>query len=219
VRVLDRFKVPITASCAGRAVERTPWLAQHLVSRGDEVACHGYRWERHSEMSLESERNLIARSVDAIEQACGERPVGWHTRGAPSMQTRRLLAEEFGFLYDSDAYDDDLPYLRDIGGRPFVVMPYAFDTNDMAFMPGGKFSLAEDFARFCIDAFDALHAEGASRPKMLSVGLHPRLIGRPSRIAGLERFLDHVQTRGGAWIARRKDIAAHWQARFGAASG
>lgn len=131
------------------------------------------------------------------------------------MQTRGLLAEDFGFLYDSDAYDDDLPYLREIAGRPFVIMPYAFDTNDMGFMPGGKFSLAEDFARCCIDAFDALHAEGADRPKMMSIGLHPRLIGRPSRIVGLERILDHIQTKGGAWIARRKDIAEHWKAEFG----
>lgn len=214
IRVLDRYQAPITASCAGRAIERTPWLAEHLLSRGDEVACHSYRWERHSEMSLEQERAVIGQALDAIEAACGERPIGWHTRGAPSMQTRRLLAEDFGFLYDSDAYDDDLPYLREIGGRPYVVMPYAFDTNDMAFMPGGKFSLADDFARCCIDAFDALYSEGGTHPKMLSIGLHPRLIGRPSRIAGLERFMDHVQARGGAWIARRKDIALHWKHRF-----
>lgn len=214
MRVLDHYGAPITATCAGRAIERTPWLAEQLLRRGDEVACHSYRWERHAEMTVEQERGVIGQAVEAIEQACGERPVGWHTRGAPSMHTRRLLAEEYGFLYDSDAYDDDLPYLCDIGGRAFVIMPYAFDTNDMGFMSGGKLALGDDFAQCCIAAFDALHAEGATSPKMMSVGIHPRLIGRPSRIAGLERFLDHVQARGGAWIARRKDIAQHWKTRF-----
>ena len=213
MRVLDRYGIPTTASCAGRSIERAPWLAQHVVERGDEVSCHSYRWERHSEMSLEHERRIIGKAVEAIERACGERPVGWHTRGAPSPNTRRLLVEEFGFLYDSDAYDDDLPYLRKIAGQDHVIVPYAFDTNDMAFMAGGKFAVADDFARCCIDAFDVLHAEGETHPKMMSVGLHPRLIGRPSRIAGFERFLEHVQQRGGAWFARRKDIAMHWKER------
>jgi len=211
IRVLERFGVLSTASCAGRSLERAPWLAQDLIARGHEVSCHSYRWERHSEMSLEHERKVIDRAVGAVEQACGTRPVGWHTRGAPSPNTRRLLVEEFGFLYDSDAYDDDLPYLREVAGRTHVIVPYAFDTNDMGFMAGGKFALAEDFARCCIDAFDVLHVEGERHPKMMSVGLHPRLIGRPSRIVGLERFLEHVQRRGGAWFARRRDIARHWK--------
>ena len=211
MRVLERYQVLSTASCAGRSLERTPWLGHDLVSRGHEVSCHSYRWERHSEMSLEHERTVIRTAVEAIEKACGQRPVGWHTRGAPSVNTRRLLAEEFDFLYDSDAYDDDLPYLRQVAGRPFVIVPYAFDTNDMGYMAGGKFSTAHDFASCCIDAFDTLHAEGEDHPRMMSVGLHPRLIGRPSRIAGLERFLEHVQKKGGAWFAPRREIALHWK--------
>lgn len=213
MRVLARHGAYTTASCGGRTVERSPWLARDLVARGHEVSCHSYRWERHAEMSLDHERDIIGKAVAAIEGACGVRPVGWHTRGAPSMNTRRLLATEFGFLYDSDAYDDDLPYIREVAGRPFVVVPYAFDTNDMGFMPGGKFAIADDFARCCIDAFDALHAEGDQRPKMMSVGVHPRLSGRPSRIAGLERFLEHVRRMGSAWVARRRDIALHWMMR------
>jgi allantoinase len=210
-RLLERYKIPASASCCGRSLERAPWLGRDMVERGWEVSCHSYRWERHSEMSLEKERLMIGKAVESIEKACGERPVGWHTRGAPSVNTRRLLADEFDFLYDSDAYDDDLPYMREVAGKPFVVMPYAFDTNDMGFMPGGKFSLAHDFAECCINAFDVFFDEGEKNPKMMSIGLHPRLIGRASRIVGLQRFLEHVRNRGGAWFARRNDIAQHWK--------
>ncbi len=215
MRVLERFGVPCTASFAGRALERTPWIGEDLVARGHEVSCHSYRWERHSEMSEEHERGVIGKAVAAVETAAGVRPVGWHTRGAPSPNTRRLLVEEFGFLYDSDAYDDDLPYVREVAGKNHVVIPYAFDTNDMRYQSGGLFVLAEDFARYCIDAYDALWREGEERPAMMSVGLHDRLIGRPGRIAGLERFLEHVEEKGGAWFARRDAIARHWRRRMG----
>ena len=214
IRLLEEFEIKASASCCGRSLERAPWLGRDLVERGHEVSCHSYRWERHSEMSLEKEREVIGRAVGAIEKACGQAPVGWHTRGAPSVNTRKLLAQEFGFKYDSDAYDDDLPYLREIEGEPYVIMPYAFDTNDMGFMPSGKFALARDFAECCIDAFDVLHQEGAEFPKMMSVGLHPRLIGRASRIKGLRDFLEHVQEKGGAWFARRRDIAEHVKVRM-----
>jgi len=213
VRLLEAFGATCTISAAGRTVERAPWIAEDAAARGYEGAAHGYRWERHAGMSLEQERAVIGRTVAAIEAAVGQRPLGWHTKGAASPDTRRLLAGEFGFEYDSDAYDDDLPYLCDVGGRPHVVMPYAFDTNDMRFMAGGNFVQGEDFARYCIAAFDRLHAEGGEQPAMLSVGIHPRLVGRPGRIAGLELFLEHVTARGGAWIARRLDIARHWRQR------
>lgn len=215
VRLLERFGLSCTISAAGRAVERAPWLAADAAGRGHEVAAHGYRWERHAGMSEAEERRAIARTVAAIEAAAGERPLGWHTKGAPSQATRRLLAGEFGFLYDSDAYDDDLPYLQSVAGRPHVVLPYAFDTNDMRFMAGGTFVQARDFADYCIAAFEQLWREGETAPAMLSVGLHPRLIGRPGRIAGLERFLEHATARGRVWFARRLDIARHWRRRMG----
>ena len=211
IRLLEKFDIRASASCCGRSLERMPWLGRDLIERGHEVSCHSYRWERHSELSLEKEREVIGRAVEAIKQACGRAPIGGHTRGAPSTNTRRLLAQEFGFHYDSDAYDDDLPYLREIGNEPYVIMPYAFDTNDMGFMPGGKFALASDFAECCIDAFDVLHEEAETSPKMMSIGLHPRLIGRASRIKGLRDFLEHVQSKGGAWFARRMDIAEHFR--------
>ena len=140
-----------------------------------------------------------------------ERPIGWHTRSATSVNTRRLLAEEGGFLYDSNCYNDDTPYIVEQGGRPHIVLPYAFDTNDMRFQRNGGFVFGDDFARYCIDAFDRLYAEGARQPRMLSIGLHLRIIGRPGRIAGLERFLDHALARPGVWFARRDAIAREWR--------
>ena len=215
MRTLARFDAPCTVSAAGRAIARSPWLAEDTVARGHEIACHSYRWERHAEMSEAHEREIIAKTVDSIHKAAGVRPVGWHTKGAPSPITRRLLVEAGGFLYDSDAYDDDLPHVVEVAGRSHVIVPYAFDTNDMRYMAGGNFVLAEDFSRYCIDAFDALWREADQHPAMMSVGLHPRLIGRPGRIAGLERFLDHVRKTGRAWLARRMDIAHHWRSRIG----
>lgn len=214
-KVLADRGVVATMNACGRAVERSPWMAREAVADGHEVSCHGWRWERHAGMAEDHERAVVARAVAAIAAACGERPVGWHTRSATSVNTRRLLVEEGGFLYDSNAYDDDTPYTVEVAGRPHVVLPYAFDTNDMRFQRQGGFVFAEDFARYCIDAFDRLHAEGAEMPRMLSVGLHLRIIGRPARIGGLERFLDHALAREGVWFARRDEIAKAWRAMTG----
>jgi peptidoglycan/xylan/chitin deacetylase (PgdA/CDA1 family) len=191
-------------------------LAVDAGQRGHEIAAHGYRWERHANMTEGEERAVIARTVRAITAAAGTRPLGWHTRSAPSPRTRALLVED-GFLYDSDAYNDDLPFFVDVDGRRHVVVPYSFDTNDMHFHQGRqRFVTARDFTEYVSDAFDALWREGASSPKMLSVGLHLRMIGRPGRIAGLERVLEHMRDRGAVWFARRDAIARHWIARFGA---
>ncbi len=214
--MLDAFGVAATFSSSGRAVAANPFLAAEPAARGHEISAHGWRWERHAGMEEATERAVIARTVEAIGQACGTRPVGWHTRSAPSVNTRRLLGEEGGFLYDSDAYDDDLPRMVEVAGRQHVILPYAFDTNDMRFSPGGGFVLAEDFGRYCIDAFDWLLREGRAAPRMMSVGLHLRIIGRPGRMRGLEMLLEHVARHGDSvWSARRMDIARHWAARFG----
>ena len=213
--VLDRFRVPATLSACGRALEISPWLAADGVRRGHEVAAHGYRWETHAGMAEADERAVIARTVAAITAAAGARPVGWHTRSSASPNTRRLLVES-GFLYDSDAYSDDLPFFVTVDARPHLVIPYSFDTNDMHFHQGRqRFVTAGDFAEYVIDAFDALWREGASAPKMLSVGLHLRMIGRPGRIGGLERVIAHMRDKGHVWFARRDQIARHWIARFG----
>ena len=214
--LLDAYGVKATCSSCGRAVANTPILASEPLARGHEVSAHGWRWESHAGMEEAHERAVIAGTVAAIEKACGQRPLGWHTKSSASVNTRRLLLEEGGFLYDSDAYDDDLPRLVQVQGQPHVVLPYAFDTNDMRFAPGQGFVQPEDFSRYCISAFDMLLREGATQPKMLSIGLHLRLIGRPARLRGLEQLLEHVRRHQDAvWVARRIDLARHWRALNG----
>ena len=215
-RMMDLFDthgVKVTVSSCGRAVERSPELARDAVARGHEVSAHGWRWESHAGMEEVAERQAIARTVAAIAQATGQRPVGWHTRSATSLNTRRLLVEEGGFLYDSDAYNDDLPYDLTVAGKRHLVIPYAFDTNDMQFYNAARFRGA-DFADYVIDGFDWLLREGETAPKMMSIGLHLRIVGRPARMAALDRILRHITSSGAAWIAPRVHIAKHWLATF-----
>jgi peptidoglycan/xylan/chitin deacetylase (PgdA/CDA1 family) len=213
--VLRDHGVKATLNACGRALRHTPWIAEQAVGDGHEVAAHGWRWQRHADMDEAQERQAIARAVAAVKASAGTPPVGWHTRSATSVRTRDLLVEQGGFLYDSNAYNDDLPYLVASVAGPHVVLPYAFDTNDMRFYNGGGFVFAGDFARYCTDAFDRLHREGARAPRMLSIGLHPRIIGRPARIGGLEAFLEHAQAKGDVWFATRAQIARYWREQSG----
>lgn len=213
--LLKAYGVQATLNANGRALQVSPWLAQEAMADGHEVACHGWRWERQVYMDEVAERRQIVRAVDAIHAAAGTPPVGWHTRSAPSIATRRLLVEHGGFLYDSNAYNDDLPYMVASNGQAHVVLPYAFDSNDMRFYNHGGFVFGDDFARYCIDAFDLLIREGAEQPRMLSIGLHLRIIGRPGRISGLERFLAHAAAHPDVWFARRDAIAHAWRAGLG----
>jgi len=152
--------------------------------------------------------------VRAITAAAGRQPIGWHTRSAPSPNTRRLLVES-GFLYDSDDYSDDLPFFVDVSGRKHLVIPYSFDTNDMHYHQGfHRFVTARDFSEYTTDAFDTLWAEGATHPRMMSIGLHLRMVGRPGRIAALDHIVGHMKRQGGVWFATRRQIAEHWRARF-----
>ncbi|MBN8944656.1 MAG: polysaccharide deacetylase family protein [Rhizobiales bacterium] len=214
-KLLADYQATATLNACGRAIAWSPWLAEEAVADGHEVSAHGWRWERQVHMAEPAERQVIARAVAAIGQAAGTPPVGWHTRSATSINTRRLLTEHGGFLYDSNAYNDDMPQLHRAGDRDLVILPYAFDTNDMRFQPGGGFVQGDDFARYCIAAFERLYAEGASEPRMLSIGLHLRIIGRPGRIGGLEAFLAHVAEKPGVWLARRDAIATAWRAGLG----
>lgn len=215
-----RWQAPMTVSACGRAVQRSPWLAQDALARGHEVSAHGWRWETHAGMGAEREAAAIDACVEAITAACGRRPVGWHTRSASTPRTRELLAER-GFLYDSDAYNDDMPYFVPVAGRPHLVLPYAFDTNDMQFQHTQRFDTAARFAEYVCDAYDWLRAEGEHAPRMMSVGLHLRMIGRPARMKALALILEHLRARPGAWIATREQIARHWleQAGGGARAG
>jgi allantoinase len=204
-----------TLNACGRALAYSPWLAAEAVADGHEISSHGWRWERQVHMDEMQERSVIARAVEAITATSGTPPLGWHTRSATSPNTRRLLIEHGGFLYDSNAYNDDVPYMASDLGRDIVVLPYAFDTNDMRFQPGGGFIQGDDFAHYCIAAFDRLYAEGGDEPRMMSVGLHLRIIGRPGRIAGLEAFLKHAASKPGVWFARRDEIAHAWRKGLG----
>ena len=204
--------VPLTLNACARALDATPWIGADAAKRGYEICCHGWRWESHAGMDETRERALIAKAVETIRRVHGKPPVGWHTKSSASVNTRRLLVEHGGFLYDSDAYNDDAPYYVEVAGKPHLVLPYAFDTNDMRFFDRPAFVRGADFADYSIDAFDWLWGEGAHRPKMLSIGLHTRIIGRAARIGGLATLIRHMQERGGVWFATREDIARHWLA-------
>lgn len=206
----DRFAAPLTLSACGRAVERSPWLARDAVERGHEVSAHGWRWESHAGMPRDTELAAIRAASAAIERATGRRPVGWHTRSACTPHTRELLVAE-GYLYDSDAYNDDTPYFVPVQGRRHLVLPYAFDTNDMQFQHTQRFDTAASFAEYVCDAIDWLTREGETASRMLSVGLHLRMIGRPARMKALERILAHARDAC-AWVATREQIARHWLA-------
>ncbi|MEO1491313.1 MAG: polysaccharide deacetylase family protein [Pseudomonadota bacterium] len=212
---LDRAGAVATFSTCGRAAQRTPWLLKDAVARGHEVSCHGWLWQPHAHLDEATERDVIARTHSTLAEITGVPPVGWHTKSASSLNTRRLLLDHGGFLYDSDCYDDDIPRVERRGEADHVVLPYAFDTNDMRFRPGGAFVHGEDFSRYCIAAFDRLWEEGRTEARMMSIGLHLRTIGRPARIGGLEALLDHMTRKGGVWLASRRQIAESWRAARG----
>ena len=214
-RVLRLFRernIPLTIYAVGLALERCPEIAAAVVAAGHEIASHGWRWIDYHGMKEAEEAAHIRQCVSVIERLTGSRPLGWYT-GRPSLNTRRLVVAEGGFLYDSDAYDDELPYWVTVSGKPHLVLPYSFDNNDSRFTRSQGFDIADEFFQYLRDGFDWLYAEGATAPRMMSVGLHARLIGKPARIAGLARFLDHVQKHQDVWICRRVDIARHWRAR------
>ena len=213
-RILRLFRdrgLPLTVFGVAQALARNPAAAEAFLRDGHEIASHGWRWISYQDVPEEVEREHIARAVETIRSLTGEAPLGWYT-GRDSPSTRRLVVEHGGFLYDSDSYADDLPYWERVGGKPHLVVPYTLDTNDMRFASPGGFPSGEQFFAHLRDAFDCLYEEGARAPKMLSVGLHCRLVGRPARLPALARFLDHVLSRPGVWVARRVDVARHWAA-------
>jgi allantoinase len=212
IRLFAGRGVPMTAFACALALERNPAVAAVLRRQDWDVCCHGMRWIEHYKLKREEERAEIRRAVASFEQTLGRRPQGWYSRYAPSVNTRELLVEEGGFLYDSDSYADDLPYWIRIRDRQHLVIPYSLVTNDAKLV--NAVTDGETFFRVLRDAFDVLYAEGAERPKMMSVGIHPRILGHPARTAGLIRFVDHVMEHERVWICRRLDIAEHWRRRF-----
>ena len=203
------FKIPATIFAVGMAVERHPEVIQAMFDDGHEICSHGYRWIDYQHVDEETERQHINLAIQAIEKVTGQRPLGWYT-GRTSPNTRRLIVQEGGFLYDADDYNDDLPFWDWRYGQPHLVVPYTLDANDMRFATAQGFHTGEQFFTYLKDTFDTLYEEGKTSPKMMSVGLHCRLVGRPGRIAGLKRFLEYITEHESVWLCRRIDIARHW---------
>ncbi len=211
LRLFARCGVPVTVFGVAMALERHPAVVEAFLNAGHEIASHGWRWINYQDVPEAVEREHMARAIEIHTRLTGERPLGWYT-GRTSPNTRRLAAEEGGFVYDADDYSDDLPFWTTEAGRPHLIVPYTLEANDMRFS-GTGLNTGEQFFSYLKDAFDVLYAEGAERPKMLSVGLHCRLAGRPGKMAGLERFLRYALEHQDVWFARRIEIARHWRAR------
>jgi putative urate catabolism protein len=217
LRTFAEHRMPLTIFGVAMAMARNPKVVDAFMSAGHEIASHGYRWISYQSVPEAAEREHLERAVDIIARLTGAPPAGWYT-GRDSPRTRRLVVEHGGFVYDADSYADDLPYWTRVatrdGEKPHLIVPYTLDTNDMRFATPQGFNSGEQFFAYLRDAFDTLYAEGDPRglnaPKMLSIGLHGRIVGRPGRLASLARFLDHVQRHDDVWVARRIDIARHW---------
>jgi len=215
-RLLDLFArnaIPITCYAVAMAAQRHPDVIKAMVAGGHEIASHGLRWIDYQYVGEETERAHIAQAVEILTEIAGSRPLGWYT-GRVSPNTRRLVSQFGGFQYDADSYADELPYWVEVDGKPELIVPYTLDTNDMRFGTPQGFNSAEQFYVYLKDSFDVLYAEGETSPKMMSVGLHCRLVGRPGRFAGLKRFVEYTQQFDRVWYARRIDIARHWRATF-----
>lgn len=211
-RLLDLFQrkaMPLTVFAVGRALEMNPDVARAFAERGHEIASHGWRWIDYHNVGIDEERAQMDLAIEVIERLTGQRPVGWYT-GRNSPNTARLVAENGGFLYHSDSYCDDLPYWETIGDRRNLVVPYTLDVNDMKFGGFQGFNSGDQYFAYLKDSFDCLYEESGTTPRMMSIGLHCRMAGKPGRIMALTRFLDHVAAHDDVWICRRADIARHW---------
>jgi peptidoglycan/xylan/chitin deacetylase (PgdA/CDA1 family) len=209
-RLFAERGLPLTIFGCALALERNPEAAAAIRAAGYDICSHGWRWVKHFELSEAEERAHIAKAVASIERTMGAKPDGWYCRYGPSVNTRRLVVEHGGFLYDSDYYGEELPFWVTVDGKSQLVVPYSLVNNDGKY--AGWMGTSDQWFSFIRDAFDMLYAEGARTPKMMSVGLHLRLIGHPARAVGLQRLLDYMMQRKDVWITRRVDIARHWQA-------
>jgi len=206
LRLFDEYDAPLTVYGVAMAMERHPQVVDAFLKAGHEIASHGWRWINYQHVPIDLEREHMQRAIEIHRKLTGERPLGWYT-GRTSPNTRRLVVENGGFVYDADDYNDDLPYYDARHGKPQLVVPYTLDANDMRFATAQGFNTGDDFFNYLKDSFDSLYAEGG---RMMSVGLHCRLVGRPGRIASLARFLKYVKSKRKVWVARRIDIARHW---------
>ena len=216
LKLFRHYNIPLTIFAVAMAMERNPAVVEAFMQAGHEIANHGLRWINYQDVPLKVEREHMQRAIEIQKRLTGERPFGWYT-GRTSPNTRRLVVEDGGFEYDADDYSDDLPWYDTRHGKPQLVVPYTLDANDMRFLAVQGFNSGEQFYAYLKDSFDALYAEGRDTPRMMSVGLHCRIAGKPGRIFALERFLRYVSKKPGVWFARRIDIARHWAKRYPAA--
>jgi allantoinase len=214
LREFEKRGLPLTVFGISMALQRHPDVTRAFIELGHEIACHGWKWINYQAVAEDTEREHMRIGMEIIQRLTGERPLGWYT-GRDSPNTRRLVADYGGFAYDSDYYGDDLPFwarVKKTDGAvvPHLVVPYTLDCNDMRFALPQGYSHADPFFQYMRDTFDVLYAEGSEAPKMMSVGMHCRLLGRPGRMAALQKFLDHIEKHDGVWVCRRIDIARHW---------
>jgi len=212
-RMFTERNLPVTVYGVAMALQRNPDAVAAMKAAQWEIASHGLRWINYQDVDIEIEREHMRQAIEIHTQATGERPLGWYT-GRTSPNTAKLVVEEGGFVYDADSYADDLPYWDTQHGKPQLIVPYTLDNNDMRFATNQGFNSGDQFFAYLRDAFDVLYAEGKSAPKMMSIGLHCRLAGRPGRAAALARFLDYILAHERVWVCRRIDLAQHWIARF-----
>ncbi len=215
LREFEKRQLPLTVFGVSMALERHPELTQAFVELGHEIACHGLRWIHYQNMDEATEREHMRQAVASLRKLTGKAPLGWYT-GRDSPNTRRLVVDHGGFLYDSDYYGDDLPFWSEVidskgQSHQHLIVPYTLDSNDMRFASPQGFNTSEHFFQYLKDSFDVLYAEGEDSPKMLSVGMHCRLLGRPGRLRALQRFLDYIEGHDRVWVCRRVDIAKHWK--------
>ena len=212
MRILDEYDATATVFGCGRALLRNPDVCDAFNDRGYDVVGHGYRWEPHLAMSEEYERTQIRAAIAAIQTATGQRIEGWFTRALPSVNTRRILVEE-GLSYDCDSLADDLPYYVRVGDNSHLVVPYSLDVNDIRFWKG-SFATGTEWFQYAADAFDTLYSDGRDAPRLLTIGLHPRIIGRPGRAAAFHKLLSYIYSKPGVWVCRRNDFAKLWREQF-----
>ena len=208
-KIFKEKKIPVTIFGVGMALAKNPQICKALMSSNYEVASHGWRWIDYQNIKKPEEKKHMKMAINIHTKIFGERPLGWYT-GRCSPNTRDLVFEDGGFLYDSDSYNDDLPYWETRNNKKQLIIPYTLDNNDMRFATNQGFNTGDHFYSYLKDSFDALYEEGKTHPKMMSVGLHCRIIGKPGRIQALKKFLDYIKKHKNVWICKRVDIAKHW---------
>ncbi|MDM9627902.1 allantoinase PuuE [Rhizobium sp. S152] len=211
MRIFRERDLPMTIYACALALERNPAAAAAIRAAGHDMCCHGWRWIEHFKLTEDQEREHIRLAVESLKKTLGDRPFGWYCRHGPSINTRRLVMEEGGFLYDSDTYNDELPYYVMVGDKPQLVIPYTLTNNDLKWATG-TVGTGGDFFEYLKESFDFLYEEGATQPKMMNVGMHMRLLGHPGRASGLAKFLDYVKSKPDVWVCKRLDVAKHWLA-------